>query len=58
LVAYTTVTTKKARKKWLWGKPIYKEEQQGRARADNGDYLIQNLAKTIESAYGSGFGVR
>lgn len=34
------------------------EELQGRARADNGDYQIQNLAKAIESAYASGFGVR
>lgn len=43
---------------WHLGKRILEEEQQGKARADYGTYLIRNLAKTIEPEYGSGFGVR
>lgn len=43
---------------WHLGKRILEEEQQGKARADYGKYLIKNLAKTIEPEYGSGFGVR
>ena len=43
---------------WGLGRRIQEEEQQGKARADYGSYLIKNLAKTIEPEYGSGFGVR
>ena len=43
---------------WNLGKRIFEEEQQGKARADYGTYLIKNLASTLESEYGSGFGVR
>ena len=43
---------------WGLGRRIQEEEQQGKARADYGTYLIKNLAKTIEPEYGSGFGVR
>lgn len=43
---------------WHLGKRILEEEQQGKARADYGTYLIRNLAKAIEPEYGSGFGVR
>ena len=43
---------------WHLGKRILEEEQQGKARADYGTYLIRNLAKAIEPDYGSGFGVR
>ena len=43
---------------WNLGKRIFEEEQQGKARADYGTYLIKNLARTLESEYGSGFGVR
>lgn len=43
---------------WNLGKRIFEEEQQGKARADYGTYLIKNLAGTLESEYGSGFGVR
>lgn len=40
------------------GKRIFEEEQQGKERADYGTYLIKNLANTLESEYGSGFGIR
>lgn len=43
---------------WHLGKRILEEEQQGKARANYGTYLIRNLAKAIEPEYGSGFGVR
>ena len=43
---------------WNLGKRIFEEEQQGKERADYGTYLIKNLASTLESEYGSGFGVR
>ena len=43
---------------WNLGKRILEEEQQGKARADYGTYLIKNLAKEIEPEYGSGFGER
>ena len=43
---------------WNLGKRIFEEEQQGKDRADYGTYLIKNLASTLESEYGSGFGVR
>lgn len=40
------------------GKRIFEEEQQGKERADYGTYLIKNLASTLKSEYGSGFGIR
>lgn len=43
---------------WNLGKRIFEEEQQGKERADYGTYLIKNLARTLESEYGSGFGIR
>ena len=43
---------------WNLGKRIFEEEQQGKERAEYGTYLIKNLAGTLESEYGSGFGVR
>ena len=43
---------------WNIGKRIFKEEQQGKERADYGAYLIKNLAKELEPEYGSGFGER
>ena len=43
---------------WHLGKRIFEEEQQGKQGADYGTYLIKNLAKQLESDYGSGFSVR
>lgn len=43
---------------WNLGKRIFEEEQQSKARADYGTHLIKNLASTLESEYGSGFGIR
>ncbi len=43
---------------WEMGERIFLEEQEGKERAEYGTYLIQNLAKVIESEYGSGFSYR
>ena len=43
---------------WNLGRRIFEEEQQGKERADYGAYLVQDLAKTLEVEYGSGFGKR
>jgi predicted nuclease of restriction endonuclease-like (RecB) superfamily len=43
---------------WQLGRRIFEEEQQGKARAEYGSYLIKNLAQRIEPEYGSGFGER
>ena len=43
---------------WHLGQRIFKEEQQGKERADYGSYLIKTLAKRLEPEFGSGFGVR
>ena len=43
---------------WSIGQRIVEKEQQGKARADYGTYLIKNLAKQLEPEYGSGFSER
>ncbi len=43
---------------WQMGQRIVEEEQQGKARADYGAYLMRNLAKSLEREYGSGFSLR
>ncbi|GHT94153.1 DUF1016 domain-containing protein [Alphaproteobacteria bacterium] len=43
---------------WKLGERIFIEEQEGRERAQYGEYLIRNLAKNIEPEFGSGFSVR
>lgn len=40
------------------GERIFNEEQEGKDRAEYGSFLIRELAKEIESVYGSGFSVR
>lgn len=43
---------------WKLGERIVIEEQGGKERAEYGKYLIQNLAKSIEADFGSGFSYR
>ena len=43
---------------WQMGERIVVEEQQGKARAEYGSFLLQNLAKRLEPEYGSGFSIR
>ncbi len=43
---------------WHIGERIFKEEQQGKERADYGQQLIRSLAKKLEPEYGSSFSKR
>ena len=43
---------------WNLGRRIFEEEQQGKERADYGNYLVKKLADKLEVDYGSGFCVR
>ena len=43
---------------WHIGKYIFKEEQQGKDRAEYGKYLIKYLSLQLEPEFGSGFGIR
>lgn len=39
---------------WQVGKRIFEEEQQGKDRADYGNYLTRFVANQLEPEYGSG----
>lgn len=43
---------------WQIGQRIFEEEQQGKDRADYGNYLTKFLAEQLEPEYGSGFSKR
>lgn len=43
---------------WHIGERIFNEEQQGKKRADYGNYLIKYLSEQLQPEYGSGFSVR
>lgn len=43
---------------WNIGRRIFEEEQEGKDRADYGNYLIKYIAKQLEPEYGSGFSKR
>ena len=43
---------------WRLGERILIEEQQGKDRAEYGEYLIRNLSDRLENEFGSGFGAR
>ena len=43
---------------WRLGERIFTEEQQGKDRADYGEFLIRNLSKQLEHEFGSGFSYR
>jgi predicted nuclease of restriction endonuclease-like (RecB) superfamily len=43
---------------WHIGKRIFEEEQQGKNRADYGEYLIKYLSEGLQPEFGSGFSVR
>ena len=43
---------------WHVGEHIFNEEQQGKDRADYGNYLIKYLSEQLEPEFGSGFSVR
>lgn len=43
---------------WQIGQCIFEEEQQGKDRADYGNYLTKFVAEQLEPEYGSGFSKR
>ncbi|MDR3694082.1 PDDEXK nuclease domain-containing protein [Mucilaginibacter sp.] len=43
---------------WYIGKRIFEEEQEGKDRADYGNYLTRFIAEQLEPEYGSGFSKR
>ncbi|MDN5289653.1 MAG: hypothetical protein JWR38_5932 [Mucilaginibacter sp.] len=43
---------------WQIGQRVFEEEQQGKDRADYGNYLIKFIADQLEPEYGSGFSKR
>lgn len=43
---------------WHIGERIFNEEQQGKDRADYGNYLIKYLSEQLQPEYGSGFSYR
>ena len=43
---------------WNIGERIFNEEQQGKDRADYGNYLIKYLSEQLQPEYGSGFSYR
>jgi len=43
---------------WYIGQRIFEEEQEGKARADYGKYLIRTISEQLQPEFGSGFSVR
>lgn len=43
---------------WYIGERIFKEEQEGKDRADYGKYLIKTISQQLQPEFGSGFSVR
>jgi len=43
---------------WRLGERIFVEEQQGKERADYGEFIVLNLSKQLENEFGSGFSYR
>lgn len=55
--AYRSVNTVMVQTYWQIGKRIVEEEQNGKARAGYGDYLIVNLSRYLTDCFGKGFSV-
>ncbi len=53
-----SVNTTQVVANWLIGREIVEEEQKGRARAEYGKRLIENLSKRLVKDFGRGFAVR
>jgi predicted nuclease of restriction endonuclease-like (RecB) superfamily len=56
--AIRSIDVERVRMYWRLGERIFIEEQQGRGRAEYGQYLIRNLSASIIPEFGSGFSVR
>lgn len=53
--AFRAVNTLMVKTYWEIGRVIFREEQQGKKRADYGSYLIAELSKRLTINYGKGF---
>jgi predicted nuclease of restriction endonuclease-like (RecB) superfamily len=53
--AYRAINSAMTLTYWEIGRLIVEEEQQGKERADYGDYLIVALAKRLQKEFGSGY---
>jgi len=56
--AIRAVDTERAQMYWQIGKRIFEEEQQGKDRAEYGEYLTQYIAQQLEPEFGSGYSKR
>ena len=56
--AIRLVDTERVLMYWQIGKVIFEEEQEGKERAEYGEFLIKSLANTLEPQYGTGFSIR
>jgi len=55
--AYAAVNFAMVEAYWQIGRRIVEEEQQGKGRADYGDFLVKELSKQLTSEFGKGFAV-
>jgi predicted nuclease of restriction endonuclease-like (RecB) superfamily len=56
--AIRAVDTERAQMYWQIGKRIFEEEQQGKDRAEYGEYLTKYIAQQLEPEFGSGYSKR
>jgi len=55
--AYASINLMMVKAYWKIGQRIVEEEQQGRQRADYGDFLIRELSRRLGDEFGKGFSV-
>lgn len=56
--AIRSVDTERVLMYWQIGKVIFEEEQEGKERAEYGDFLIKSLSDALQPQFGSGFSYR
>ena len=56
--AIRSVDTERVLMYWQIGKVIFEEEQQGKERAEYGEFLIKSLSEQLEPQFGTGFSYR
>lgn len=56
--AIRAVDTERTLMYWQIGKRIFEEEQQGKDRAEYGEYLTKYIAQQLEPEFGSGYSKR
>ena len=56
--AIRSVDTERVLMYWQVGKVIFEEEQQGKERAEYGEFRINSLANALEPQYGTWFSYR